>query len=602
MESPQHAAGSPAPEQEHVPLTPEQQQEAKQAKRCFAALERLANQMVGYPPGHPAIETAIDALMGAFNDYFQLTDRLSTSVHPHSLKLFGTEAEIWETEEPKDYCFVLSRDGIFLIHILAGIERAELKRFTEVLTYLVEHRNDPDINAVSVMFDANFGYISYDALDESLAALAGIDTDTRNRDTKEEKEQIEELFNNAFEDQDGGQDMDSMQGNYEIRIQNPAARMKKIELGARQFLALDDDAQRELTKLKRGFIEHRELEHREGEILSAILGARPKGELKEQTVEQIGEVMSALLTTDQPWEALTFLKLIHTWRDQFEQDVIIGLKDVVQSCFTERQIQELLRLVTREGRKERRMILQMLNALHLEDATGHLVRTVGWDLDEETRQDILRYVRERSRYGFEFFDQYILEVDAAHVDPLLDILKEGMPHSRPTLMRFLTNDDEGTPPPVKTKVMDLVAGTWESPPEIRDVLVPLTQHKDSELRLRAIRALCESAPQHAFRVLEPMFDDGLRKRPDKEVAELAKLFVEFGKGKAIKKLEELVRRRGLTTSEAERELAVTIARSLIRVNSPDALTMLESVAKDRLVPKRIREACQEIVDMLNIGR
>ena len=77
------------------------------------------------------------------------------------------------------------------------------------------------------------------------------------------------------------------------------------------------------------------------------------GERAKQTVEQIGEVMSALLTTDQPWEALTFLKLIHTWRDQFEQDVIIGLKDVVQSCFTERQIQELLRLVTREGRKER---------------------------------------------------------------------------------------------------------------------------------------------------------------------------------------------------------------------------------------------------------
>ena len=521
----------------------------------------------------------------------------SLQVHPHSLRLLNSEEDVWETDEPRDYCFVLSRDGIFLIHILAGIDKTELKRFVEVLNFIIENRNDPNVQAATVFFEAGFRYISYDALDESLAALAGIDLDIRNRDTKEEKEEIEELFNDAFEkkEDEAGEQVD---GNYEINVSNPSEKLRKIEVGSREFLTLDDEAQQHLLELRLGFTEHAELEHREGEMLSAILGAKPKAELRIQAVEQIGEVMGALLATNQPWEALTFLKLIHHWRDKFAPEVAHELKNIVSQCFDKRRNQELVRQALQADTKERRMILQMFNALHLDDPSASLAQVVGWDIDDEARQDILRYLKERSRYSFDFLEEAILDISDEYAAPIFEILESGMPRSRPILIKVLTAE---LTPPLKAKAMTLLRGTWSDPIEVRDLVVPLASSQHSELRIEACKAVAEATPQHIVRVMAPLFSDALRKRPEEEVRELSKLFVDKGGQAAVEKLTELVHRRGLTTSEQERELAVSIVRSLIRTPHPAVISMLDTVAKDWLVPQRIRSACKEIYEILKTG-
>jgi hypothetical protein len=578
-------------------MTPERQQELAIARRCFNSMERLTNQVLSYPPGHPAIESALENTYKTFFEYFQITDRLTVQVHPHSLRLLNSEEDVWETDEPRDYCFVLSRDGIFLIHILAGIDKTELKRFVEVLNFIIENRNDPNVQAATVFFEAGFRYISYDALDESLAALAGIDLDIRNRDTKEEKEEIEELFNDAFEkkEDEAGEQVD---GNYEINVSNPSEKLRKIEVGSREFLTLDDEAQQHLLELRLGFTEHAELEHREGEMLSAILGAKPKAELRIQAVEQIGEVMGALLATNQPWEALTFLKLIHHWRDKFAPEVAHELKNIVSQCFDKRRNQELVRQALQADTKERRMILQMFNALHLDDPSASLAQVVGWDIDDEARQDILRYLKERSRYSFDFLEEAILDISDEYAAPIFEILESGMPRSRPILIKVLTAE---LTPPLKAKAMTLLRGTWSDPIEVRDLVVPLASSQHSELRIEACKAVAEATPQHIVRVMAPLFSDALRKRPEEEVRELSKLFVDKGGQAAVEKLTELVHRRGLTTSEQERELAVSIVRSLIRTPHPAVISMLDTVAKDWLVPQRIRSACKEIYEILKTG-
>ena len=577
--------------------SPERQQEVTSARRCFNGMERLANQLLSYPPGHPAIDNALENAWNTLQEFFRLTDRLTVQVHPHSMRLLDSQEDVWQTDEPRDYCFILSRDGIFLIHILAGIDRPELKRFMEVMNVLIERRSDLEFSCVDLFFDTAFRYISYDALDESLAALAGIDLDLRNRDTREEQELIEELFNNAFQKEEN-EDGEQVDGNYEIRVANPAERLRKIELGSREFLSLDDEAQSHLRELKRGFTEHAELEHREGEILSAILGAKPKEQLRLQAVEQIGHVMGALLGTDQPWEALTFLKIIHQWRDKFAPEVANELKAVVSDSFTTHRNLQLVRQALQADTRERRMILQMFNALHLEEPSANLARVIGWDISEDARQDILRYLKEHSRRSFAFLEEAIAELPEEHAEPIFDILQEGMPRSRSVLLQVLGAQ---LPPAMKARALEILHDSWEDAREVRDLVLPLVTSGHSALRLGACKTVAQTTPQHIVRVMSPLFSDQLRKRPEEEVRELAKLFVETGKEPAVKVLSELVHRRGLTTSEQERELAVTIARALIRSPQPSVIAMLDAVAKDWLVPQRIRSTCKEIGDMLRTG-
>lgn len=579
-------------------LTPEQLQEARQARRCFSNIERLTMQISSYPPGHPAIEQSLDKTLESFLEYFQFTDRLSVQVHPHSLKMMDSSEVVWETDEPRDYCFVLSRDGIFLIHLLAGIDRHELKRFIDVLNFLLENRSAPDIDGQNVFFEANFRYISYDALDESLAALAGIDLDMRNRDTKEEKELIEDLFNKAFDHEED--DGEQVQGNYEIRIKNPQERMRKLDIGSRQFLTLTELQQQHVMALRTGFTEHAELEHREGEILSAILGARPKAALRMQATDQIGEVMSELIETAQPWEAFTFLRIIHQWRDKFDPEVTQDLKSVVALSFNTRNVQNLVRQVTQAPSRERRMILQMFNALHLDEATEQMALVVGWNMSDEAREDVLRYLRERAKHTIDFLEKAINQVPDEYAGPVMDMLNEAMPRSRDILTRVLSAE---LTPPLKARALEILSGSWEGqdPRIVRDQVVPLVTSSHSPLRIAACKAVAEASPGHIVRVMTPLFTDDLRKRDDEEVRELSQLFVKHGGPEAVKALQELIQRRGLTTSEQERELSVSLIRSLIRTPHPAVIKMLDDVAKDWLVPQRIRSTCKEVVEMLRTG-
>lgn len=578
-------------------LSPELKEEIRLARRFFTQIERMSTLLSGYPPGHPVVEQGITSAYDALYEYFELNDRLTVQVDPHSLVMSGTEEMVWETSDPKDYCFALSRDGIFLIHILAGLDEAELRRFVEILNILVDP-SDMTTDAVTLMFDANFSYVAYEAIDESMAALAGIDADIRDRDTAEEREMIEEMFNDAFKDVEEQQAMHdssgSMDDQFELRMQMRHQRQEKLDVGSRQFLQLDDQAQQHLQELKLGFTEHRELEHREGEMLSALLGARPKPQLLRECVKQIGEVMGELLETDEPWEALSFLKIIHAWRDRFAPQVTDELKAVVKDAFTQQRMNALVKQVATGDARQRRSILQMFDALHLDKASMSLVTVLGWNLDEEARQDILAYIKKQAGFGLDFLRDALNDVPDEQVEAVLEILIDRMPKSREILVDVLGQDYE---PPVKVRVLEALRGTWENPREIRDTLVPFLEASNSDLQLEAIRNFTEAAPQHIPRVMGPMISSGLRKRPEDEVREIVGLFVKHGRAKAVEHLESLIRKRGVVGMEAQ-ELAVTIARALINSRQPAVIELLEDIAGDWLVPKRIRNNCRDVAELL----
>ncbi|MBA2661477.1 MAG: hypothetical protein H0U74_04235 [Bradymonadaceae bacterium] len=595
MDSSQHSQ-----QEAGVPMTPELQEEIRLARRCFTNIERLSTLMAGYPPGHPVVEKAIDGVREAFYEYFEVNDRLTVQVHPHWMVLYGTDKVVWETDDPKDYCFALTRDGIYLLHILAGIDIVELRRLVEILNELVDQR-DLSKAAVELLFEASFRYLSYDAIDESLAALAGLDNDMRDRDTREEQEMIEELFNDAFDkglNEQVSASKERAEPDFEVRLSRQSERHQKLEVGSRQFLELTEEAQTHLLELKRGFTDHAQREHRQGEVLSAILGARPKENLRRQAVTQIGEVMGALLGTMHPWETLSFLKIIHSWRDKFGPEVADELKEVVKSCFNERRIQLLVKNISISDQSSRRAILQMFNALHLDVASPALVELLGWEIADDVREDLLRYVRERSRYGLDFLEGPLLKLSAKHAEPLVELVVANMPRTRHMLVNIVRSPTE---PALKVKALKALHSSWKDPQEVREVLVPLLDASNSEVRIAALQSFVEAAPQHVFRVLEPMFTDKLRSRPEEEVRLLVNVFVTQGKQEAVDKLRGLVHRRGLVNDD-EQELAVTIARALMRTPLPVVITMLEAVGKDWLVLGRLRATCKEVAELLQAGQ
>jgi hypothetical protein len=432
-----------------------------------------------------------------------------------------------------------------------------------------------------------------------MAQLANLELDIRDRDTKEEQEAIEELFEQAF-DKERKEQMSpeeaarKHQEEFQVRMEKRAQRQERMEMGSREFLMLTAEQQQHLKNLRRGFTEHAELEHREGEILAAILGAHPKPRLRQLSVEQIGEVMGGLLETDQPWEALEFLKLIHQWRDKFDDVTSEELKQVVQECFTTRRIQRMLKLVASDDTRARRAILQMFNALHLKDAARELAMMVGWDLDEEVMEDVIRFLRERSRYGLGFVRDAIFELPSDKIRPLLDIARAHLPRSRPIFLQLLKNSE----PELKAMAVQALAGHIE-PDEARRYLSPLLRASSDDVRLAAIRGLADAAPDEIPRAFGPLFNEKLRNKPEEEVRELASLYVRHGGPSAIAKLKSLIQVKGMLVTEAQRDLAINLVKVIARNANPQIIELLEETGKDWRVNGKVRSACKELSDILN---
>lgn len=579
-------------------LVTDVKQEVRLARRCFAQIDRLTNLMMSYPPGHPIVEEAANVTVQSFREFFEHNDRLSVLVDAHSMKYLGTEERVWETEDPRDYSWALSRDGVYLLHILAGIDQNELRTFVEVLNQLVDER-DLSKDAVSILFEAGFRYISYDAIDESLAKLAGLEVDIRDRDTKEEQELIEELFEEAFDKEQQNnmtpeQARQKQQEEFQLRMQKRSERQQRMELGSRQFLDLSAEAQEHLRELKRGFTEHAELEHREGEILAAILGARPKEKLRHQSIDQIGEVMGTLLETQHPWESLEFLKLIHEWRDKFDGPVTGELKSVVAECFTGRRLALMIKMVATAPPDVRRAILQMFNALHLGPASTELVRLLAWDIPEDVEKDVKRFLMERSKYGVGFLKQAIFEVPAEKAKPLVEIAVARMPKSKDVILEIITQPAE---PEIKVMALRSMSGHWDSPDQAAELLTPLLTASHEGIRIAALRGLADANPSKLFPLLSGMLNNQLAKKSENEAKQIALLFLQLGGAQALVEMKELIHKRGVV-SESDRDLAVLLAKLIARNPQPGVVELLTEVANDWLVPGKIKSTCKELSDLL----
>ena len=105
-----------------------------------------------------------------------------------------------------------------------------------------------------------------------------------------------------------------------------------------------------------------------------------------------------------------------------------------------------------------------------------------------------------------------------------------------------------------------------------------------------------------MRVLGPLFNAELRGRPEEEVRELTHLLVTKGGKDGVEQLRGVIQVRGLTSTEAERELAITVARALVRTPVKPVFDLLKEIANDWRVTGRIRNTCKEIVDMMSMGR
>ncbi len=572
-------------------------EEVKRGRRCFTSLERLTSLQMTYPPGHPIIEEAAHTSANVFRDLFEVTDRLSVMIYSHTMKLLGTEHVVWETDDPRDYCWVLSRDGVYLIHLLAGVTAAEIRQFVDILNDLVDEK-DLTKDAVSALFEASLRYISYDAIDESMAQLANLDIDMRNRDTKEEQELIDELIEKAF-DKEKKDNLTPEQAarkqaeQFNIRMEKRAQRQERMEFGSREFLTLTPEQQQHLRELKRGFTDHSELEHREGEILAAILGAQPKPRLRDLSVEQIAEVMGALLETKQPWECLDFLKLIHQWREGFDDATSEQLKSVVAECFTAKRIAQLIKLLATGGDTQRRSILQMFNALQFDSVNRDIIQMLAWSLSDEIVLDLTRYLRERSKFNLQFLMEGVFELEPQFTTPLLEIAREHMPRSRPIFIKLLQTPVE---PELKVHAVQALAGHIK-PDEAKKLLSPLLRASNDKIRLAALRGLNDAAPQMVAASLAPMMNDKLRERPEEEVREMATLFVKHGGQLAVEKTKELIQ-VGKFAGDKEREVALLLVKVLARDASAVAIEILTETAKDWKIHGKVRTACQEFLDIL----
>jgi len=266
---------------------------------------------------------------------------------------------------------------------------------------------------------------------------------------------------------------------------------------------------------------------------------------------------------------------------------------VVWQCFTPKRMAQLMKLVTTGTPEQRRSILQMFNALHLDIANRDIIPMLAWDLNEEVVLDLQRYLRERSRYGLQFIMDGIFELPPEKNMPLIEIARDHLPRSRPIFIKLIQNPTE---PATKVVAVQALAGHLK-PEEAKQLVGPLLRASNDKLRMAALRLLSDAAPKFVAATIAPLMNESLREKPEEEVRELSTLFVKLGGELAVQKMKDLVQ-VGKFANEKERDLALLLVKVLARDASPKAIEILSETAKDWKLHGQVRQAAQELVDIL----
>ncbi len=597
-------------------LSTDKREQLRLARRCFDAIERLVDSSSGYPPGHPVVEEALDNVEDAFYSFFNMNDRLALRIDAHEAYLMGTDQVIWETSRPDDYCFALNRDGVYILYFMAGIHRRELRHLVSVLEQIVAGTNlddddrddaaaasDHRPDAASALIDANFDYIGFEALDASLAWLAGLDVELGQRDSPEEKKAVRQLYDRVFDaypdlegDDDGGGE--TLDAKLDLDVDTHAERQRRIESGSDHLLSLKPAHQDRLNAVKQHLLRGDELEERYGEALASILASsQASSTLRERAFDRVANLLTRLIEGDQPWESISLLKTLHRWRGNFDSEVTDRLRTIVEDRMTGPRLDSLVERIASEDPDVRQSILHLFDALALDEASASLVELLAFEIEDEVQQDIFQYLDRRAgKAGLNVIGEHLESLTDTIIDRIIEIAIDNMPSTRLFLLDVLRLQVD---PDVKIRVLEALQGHWEEPREIRTYVVPLLNHLNSELRTLAIESIDEGAPQHARRVLEPHIDRELSEIPRDELETLVTTFAQHGGQKAAEALESniRIRKRGFVNQE-RKETAEAIARALLQAPTPPIIDMLDSVADDWLVPSDIRDACEEVVDVV----
>ena len=148
-----------------------------------ARLQSAYRTMHLYPPGHTMIENRMQPLSSAVFGFLSTHDSLSLRVEECSLTYQG-ELVFRQEELREDTAFVLFREGIRRLTLYAGLEEEELRDLVTCFSRAPEvEAMDQDL--VTLLWEADFAHVEYDAVDPLLVELDGnssfeaLKTDTR---------------------------------------------------------------------------------------------------------------------------------------------------------------------------------------------------------------------------------------------------------------------------------------------------------------------------------------------------------------------------------------------------------------------------------------
>jgi HEAT repeat protein len=134
-----------------------------EAGRVCTSLHRACYDLRFYPPEHPMARQSLDTLHDSLRSFHESFEALHLEVAERAFLYEGEDAYVYEGDR-ENIAFILFRDGIRLLTLRPGIERAEL----EVLLDVLAHPDDPavvPVDIVSTLWEKDFDHIDYEAVD-----------------------------------------------------------------------------------------------------------------------------------------------------------------------------------------------------------------------------------------------------------------------------------------------------------------------------------------------------------------------------------------------------------------------------------------------------
>lgn len=555
------------------------QPDSKQVVEFFNLLIKAIKAKLVYPSSSKLPDQFKGNLIKKTSSVLEKIEDLSFRISSNNIT-YGSTSVYESSSRTENFAHIFFRDGIVGLNFHLGIDGDEMGRFVDLLVRMMRTIYIDD-DLVTLLWEENFQYISYDLIDEDFEIETfEYSTNTFKTDINPDDDDIQALFLDDAHIKFDEDDLNINQQKEGLNLRGSA--YSKIPQESHDFLSrISEFTQDEKDRIADLLATDAGFDHTQYQltVIFEILGTEKELPGYVEVIGFIGKVRDCYITSCNFSSASSLLNRMHELLDvlkNLKSSRVEKIEEFFLDCASKEKIELLTQTLNSHKDIDTEGLENYLKQLPWA-AIDPLLSSLGELEQYQARRALCNVLIELGKDQIDLVARGLDDERWYVVRNIVKILGE-LANSR--IINYLKKTIRH--PDYRVRKETLAAAAKMDTNESVDFMILALSDPDTKIQLNSLRYLIEKKYTQAFLAIENIIKNKkFKEKPPEQVREFLEAYATLGQIKAFAYLKTLATKKCFLASTNEERLKINAVNALARINTSEAYQFLNKLASGR---------------------